>query len=143
MNDNLYNGIKHYLETLEYPPNTTTALKKTITSQSRLYFMKGEQLYRRGSQTRLVVTKDQVNGIIWSEHQHPLAGHYKFKNTLDRIRRRYRISQKKWNMRIMISWLRYRLLNWWVVPFELVGDAFGFVGTAFYFVEDDFNFRAG
>ncbi|KAJ8651966.1 hypothetical protein O0I10_012456 [Lichtheimia ornata] len=89
MDDNLYNGIKHYLETLEYPPNTTTASKKTITSQSRLYFVKGEQLYRRGPQTRLVVTKDQVNSIIWSEHQHPLAGHYKFKNTLDRIRRRY------------------------------------------------------
>ena len=84
-----YNGLKYYLEKLEYPPNCTKQLRRTIRSQNKYYQVQNDKLYRQGRTPRLVLTKTAAHEAIFAHHSHALGGHYAFDNTYYKIKQKY------------------------------------------------------
>ncbi|KAI7846659.1 hypothetical protein BDC45DRAFT_412986, partial [Circinella umbellata] len=84
-----YNGIKYYLEKLEYPPNCAKQMKRTLRSQNKYYQVQDNKLYRQGRTQRLVLMKTAAHEAIFAHHSHALGGHYIFDNTYYKIKQKY------------------------------------------------------
>ena len=101
-----YNQLYNFLNTLNYPPDTTPAQQLEIRKQSFKYFIKNQQLYQRNQkqllQPLLVIKTTEVETLIHNIHNEPLGGHLGRDITYNKIASKY-----YWpNM--------YRIINNWI-----------------------------
>ncbi|KAI8139725.1 hypothetical protein BJV82DRAFT_672394 [Fennellomyces sp. T-0311] len=60
MDEQQYNDLKHYLETLEIPRSYDAKRRKNIRQQSKRYFVNGDKLFRSGDPPKPVLTRDDA-----------------------------------------------------------------------------------
>lgn len=83
-----YQQMIYYLETLEYPSQSTSQQNKYLRLHFKHYFTKDQKLYRK-SPTRLVLLSQDARNSFQMYHNHPLGGHYAFQNTYLKIAKKY------------------------------------------------------
>lgn len=90
MEDEHYNALKYYLETLEYPKDIAANLRRRLKGQHEYFFVNNDKIYRRSNGLpRLALKKNQAQEAIWMMHQHPLGGHRGIGNSIEKVQRRY------------------------------------------------------
>src|SRR6185369_3132958 len=93
MNIEDYYNLKNYLETSTLPTGLTLLKQQQLKNQSTHYLIRNHILYRRNKkipQEPLKVIKQQeLKDILFSLHEHSLAGHFGIEGTYNRSKGRY------------------------------------------------------
>jgi transposase InsO family protein len=93
MDETDYNNLKTYLETSQTPQGLTLSELKTFKNQASHYILQHHKLYRRNRKTPQeplrVIKHHELKDILFSLHEHPLAGHFGIEGTYNRSKNRY------------------------------------------------------
>ncbi|KAI8145678.1 hypothetical protein BJV82DRAFT_708324 [Fennellomyces sp. T-0311] len=68
MDEQQYNDLKHYLETLEIPRSYDAERRKNIRQQSKRYFVNGDKLFRSEDPPKPVLARDGAEEALFVLH---------------------------------------------------------------------------
>src|SRR5581483_11516195 len=90
MDDQLYNNLMQYLDTLIFPAGLDEMEKKKLRKIAVYYIIRNNLLFKniRGELKR-VITKDQVESILYNLHQDLNAAHLGTDAVFEKVRERY------------------------------------------------------
>ena len=91
MDIDTYNQLTEYLISHTFSQNLTIEQQRQLRQQANHYIVQDNILYKRnknGNPLR-VITKDNLEKILYNMHNVPNAGHFGVKATIDKIRQRY------------------------------------------------------
>src|SRR5438045_3950882 len=93
MNSDTYYQLTQYLDDLTQPAESTSKERRSFKAKARHYILLNGLLYkknRRNPQRPLRVIKlSEVERILYSFHEDPLAGHFGYNETYRAISERY------------------------------------------------------
>ena len=90
MNNQFYDNLKQYLETLTLPAGLDEMEKKKIKKLSVNYVVKNDLLFKDTKEgLRRVITKDQVEAILYNLHQDLNAAHLGIDAVFEKVKTRY------------------------------------------------------
>src|ERR1044071_3849827 len=90
MEEQRYNDLIQYLETLTYPAGLSNQRKTQLRKDSTHYIVKNHILYRnhKTGPKRVIIT-DQVEPIIYHLHQDMSGAHLGIDAVFDKLKERY------------------------------------------------------
>jgi Integrase zinc binding domain/Integrase core domain len=90
MDIQLYEGIKYFITNLKHPRNITEEMKEEIENKAGNFIIRKDQLYwiKKG-QNRRVITKKEIEKVLFNAHSSTLAGHYNAHSTYIALKGKY------------------------------------------------------
>ncbi len=93
MESDTYFEILRYLDTLELPPQLDTTQRRKIKRKAQQYVVINGLLYKKDKKNPTrplrVIKQSEMEAILYSFHEDPLAGHFGFQETYRSINLRY------------------------------------------------------
>lgn len=93
METELLTILTDYLDSTTYPPHMTATDRTKLRKQAQNYLLREGKLYKKNrispDTPQRVISKQEMDIILYNMHTDPIAGHFGIKTTVQRILERY------------------------------------------------------